>query len=60
VAPGQMGGRKPKAIAGEPPDFLVPRMRDREFSLRGLVAELAGCLKVDYRSVRNFVHAAIK
>ncbi len=40
VAPGQMGGHKPKAIAGEHHVFLVPRIRDREFTLRGLVAEL--------------------
>ena len=59
VAPGQMGGRKPKAIAGEHAVFLARRVRDGAFTLRGLVAELAGRgLKVDYRSVWNFVHAA--
>ena len=58
VAPGQMGGHKPKAIAGEHCVFLMQRIRDREFTLRGLVAELSGRgLKVDYRSVWNFVHA---
>ena len=58
VAPGQMGGHKPKAIAGEHHVFLVQRIRDREFSLRGLAAELSERgLKVDYRSVWNFVHA---
>ncbi len=58
VAPGQMGGHKPKAIAGEHHVFLVQRIRDREFTLRGLVAELSERgLKVDYRSVWNFVHA---
>ena len=31
VAPGQMGGHKPKAIAGEHHVFLVQRIRDREF-----------------------------
>ena len=35
-----MGGHKPKAIAGEHQAFLVQRIRDREFTLRGLVAEL--------------------
>src|ERR1700720_3101741 len=49
VAPLKMGGHKPKAIAGEHHVFLVQRIRDREFTLRGL--------KVDYRSVWNFVHA---
>jgi len=58
VAPGQMGGRKPKAIAGEHAVFLARRVRDGAFTLRGLAAELAGRgLKVDYRSVWNFVHA---
>jgi putative transposase len=58
VAPGQMGGRKPKAIAGEYAAFLARRVRDGAFTLRGLVAELAERgLKVDYRSVWNFVHA---
>jgi len=58
VAPGQMGGHKPTAIAGEHKAFLVQRIREREFTLRGLVAEFAERgLKVDYRSVWNFVHA---
>jgi putative transposase len=51
VAPGQMGGHKPRAIAGEHHAFLVQRIREGEFTLRGLVAELAERgLKVDYRS----------
>ena len=58
VAPGQMGGHKPKAIAGEHHTFLVRRIREGGFTLRGLVAELAERgLKVDYRAVWNFVHA---
>jgi len=58
VAPGQMGGHRPKTIRGEPHTWLVERCREREFTLRGLVAELAGRgLKVDYRSVWNFVQA---
>jgi putative transposase len=57
VAPGQMGGHKPKAIAGEHRDWLIKRCREKDFTLRGLVAELAGRgLKVDYRSVWEFVH----
>jgi putative transposase len=57
VAPGQMGGHKPKAIAGDHHVFLVRRVRESAFTLRGLVAELAERgLKVDYRSVWNFVH----
>jgi transposase len=57
VAPGQMGGHKPKAIAGEYRSWLLARIKS-DFTLRGLVAELAGRgLKVDYRSVWEFVHA---
>jgi putative transposase len=57
VAPGQMGGHKPKAIAGERRDWLIKRCREKDFTLRGLVAELADRgLKVDYRSVWEFVH----
>jgi transposase len=58
VAPGKMGGHKPKAISGERRDWLRRRIREKDFTLRGLVAELAERgLKVDYRSVWNFVHA---
>ena len=58
VAPGQMGGHKPKKIAGEHRVWLLGRMKERDFTLRGLVAELAERgLKVDYRSVWEFVHA---
>ena len=58
VAPSQMGGCKPKAIAGEHAVFMARRVQDGAFTLRGLVAELAERgLKVDYRSVWNFVHA---
>ncbi len=58
VAPGQMGGHKPKAIAGEHRVWLLQRIKEKGFTLRGLVAELAvRGLKVDYRSVWNFVHA---
>ena len=58
AAPGQMGGHKPRAIAGAHRDWLMERCRARDFTLRGLVTELAECgLKVDYRSVWEFVHA---
>jgi putative transposase len=56
--PGQMGGHKPKAISGAHRDWLVQRCRDKDCTLRGLVAELLERgLKVDYRSVWAFVHA---
>ncbi len=58
VAPGQMGGHKPKSISGEHHAWLVERVREKDFTLRGLVRELAEHgLKVDYRTVWNFVHA---
>ena len=58
IAPGKMGGHKPKAISGEHRVWLLQRIKDRDFTLRGLVAELAERgLKVDYRSVWEFVHA---
>ena len=57
VAPGQMGGHCPKKIRGEHRRWLVERCGARDFTLRGLVAELAERgLKVDYRTVWSFVH----
>lgn len=57
-APGQMGGHRPKKIAGVWRNWLLARCRDRAFTLRGLVAELAERgLRVDYRVVWAFVHA---
>ena len=58
LAPGKMGGHKPKAISGEHCLWLLQRIKDGDFNLRGLVAELSERgLKVDYRSVWEFVHA---
>lgn len=58
VDPAQMGGYRPKKIAGAWRDWLLERCRDRAFTLRGLVSELAERgLKVDYRVVWAFVHA---
>src|SRR6202046_4572093 len=57
VAPGKMGGHRPKAISGEHQVWVLKRMK-HDFTLRGLVAEFAERgLKVDYRSVWEFVHA---
>jgi putative transposase len=58
VAPGKMGGHKSKKIAGEHRLWLLRRITEQDFTLRGLVAELAERgLNVDYRSVWEFVHA---
>jgi putative transposase len=52
------GGRRPKKLVGEYRDWLLQRCRERDFTLRGLVAELAErSLRVDYRVVWAFVHA---
>ena len=58
LRPGQMGGHKPRKIAGDHRLWLVARCRERAFTLRGLMAELGERgLAVDYRSVWEFVHA---
>jgi transposase len=58
VASGQMGGHKPRAISGEHAVWLAQRIREADFTLRGLVVELGERgLRVDYRSVWEFVHA---
>jgi putative transposase len=57
VKPGQMGGHRPKKLIGRWRIWLLERCRNGEFTLRGLVAELAELgQKVDYRSVWEFVH----
>jgi putative transposase len=56
VAPGQMGGHKPRLLSAHR-DWLVERTSASDFTLRGLVAELAERgVKVDYHSVWDYVH----
>ena len=58
AAPDRMGGRCPRKIAGEHREWLVARCKARDFTLRGLVSELAERgLSVDYRTMWAFVHA---
>ena len=58
VAPGQMGGHKPKKLSGPYRDWLLERCRNADFTLRGLTRELAEQgLQVDVRSVWEFVRA---
>jgi putative transposase len=58
LGPGQMGGHKPRKIAGEHRLWRVACCREQAFTLRGLVAELGeGGLAVDDRPVWEFVHA---
>lgn len=57
VAPGQMGGHRPATIMGDAAAWRRRRLSGSDFTLRGLVSELAGQgLKVDYRTVWSFVH----
>ena len=57
VAPCKIGGYRPKKIVGEHRAWFLERAK-RPFTLAGLVTELAARgLKVDYRTVWNFVHA---
>jgi transposase len=57
VRPSKIGGYRPRVIAGEHRAWLLQRVKEKDFTLRGLVAELgARGLKVDYRSVWTFVH----
>jgi transposase len=56
--PGQMDGHKPKAIRGVDRDWLIVRCAAGDFTLRGLVAELAERgPAVGYGAVGNLVHA---
>lgn len=59
VAPGKIGGYKPRSLRGEHADWLIARCRDREFTISQLVAELRDerGLKVDRHSVWDFLHA---
>ena len=58
VKPDKIGGYRPKKIAGLHREWLVQRCRKADFTVRGLVAELAERgLKVDYRTMWEFVHA---
>lgn len=58
VAPGKIGGYRQKAIRGEYRDWLLARIKEKDFTIRGLVAELAAerGLKVDYKTMWSFLH----
>jgi putative transposase len=57
VTPGQMGGHRPRTIRDEHETWLSARLRERDFTLRGLVTELAERgLDADYWAVWRFVH----
>ncbi|MFC2255231.1 IS630 family transposase [Labrys portucalensis] len=58
VAPGKMGGHKPRAISGGHRDWLVGRCRDGSaFTIAKLIEELAERgVKVDHHTMWNFLH----
>jgi putative transposase len=56
VTPGKIGGHRPRRIVGEHEAWLRERASRGDFTLRGLVAELAERgLKVDYRTMWSFI-----
>lgn len=58
AAPGKMGGHVPGKLIGETRRWLLERTAAQNFTLRGLVSELAERgVQVDYRTVWKFVHA---
>ena len=58
VAPGQMGGHCKPKIAGAHAAWLRRRIREDDFTLRGLAIELnERGLEVGYFAVWRFVHA---
>jgi putative transposase len=58
VAPGKIGGYRQKTIRGEYRDWLLDRIKGKDFTIRGLVAELEAerGLKVDYKTMWTFLH----
>jgi putative transposase len=57
LAPAQVGGYKPRTLAGDCADWLRARIAAGPFTLRGLTAELAERgIKTQPRAVWVFVH----
>ena len=58
VVPGQVGGRRPRKIAGEHRDWVLKEIASgTHVTLQGLADGLeARGVKVDYRTMWNFVH----
>src|SRR3954467_7148068 len=58
LAPDQVGGHKPRTLAGEHAEWLRARVAEGPFTTRGLTAELvARGVKTDRRAVWVFLHA---
>jgi transposase len=59
VKPEQIGGYRPKKIAGPHREWLIQRCR-KDFTVRGLVAELTERgLKVDYRTMWSTLRSSV-
>ena len=58
VAPGKIGGYREKLIRGAHRDWLLARIKEKDFTIRGLVAELEAerGLKVDYKTMWSILH----
>ena len=58
LAPGQVGGHKPRTLSGEIAVWLGERLASGPFTTRGLAGELAERgVKTERRAVWNFVRA---
>jgi putative transposase len=58
LAPGQIGGHKPRVLSGADAEWLRERCLSGPFTTRGLTAELAARgIKTDRRAVWVFVRA---
>jgi transposase len=58
LTPDQVGGQKPRTLAGECAEWLRARIAAGPFTTRGLTAELAARgIKTDRRAVWFFLHA---
>ena len=58
VAPAKMGGYCSKILIGDTRNWLLQRIETGDFTLRGLVVELAERgVSADYKTVWKFVHA---
>jgi len=58
LAPGQVGGRKPRTLVGEHAEWLRARLAEGALTTRGLSAELAARgIKTNRRAVWVFLHA---
>lgn len=58
VTPARIGGYRKKTLRGAHRDWLLDRVKEKDFTIRGLVAELEAerGVKVDYKTMWSFLH----